>query len=483
MSDVAVKDLRDRAGFGDGFNAKEAAMTTPKSPRARWWVGAGAVLLAVGVAVPALATGHVGMPDSTEDRTDEVREAVVGGEAQNVILFIGDGMADSEITAARNYEYGAAGQLHMDQLPMTGQMTTYSLQEDDPELPNYNVDSAASATAWATGEKTYNGAISVDVHGDPVPSVLELARDNGLRTGNVSTAALQDATPAVHGAHVPHRDCWGPDTMAECPDEAKENGGDGSIAEQLVQSEADLILGGGMDSMSQTVRGGDYEGMTVLEQAEDTGYEIVRDADELDAADGESPMFGVFADEHLEVEWTGPEAVEGGTEPAACSTNPDLPDTQPSLETMTNKAIETLDGADDENGFFLQVEGASIDKRNHAADPCGQIGETIAFDDAVAAGMDFAEDNPETLVVVTGDHAHSSQIVTAGAETPGKTATLVTNEGAEMTIHYGTNNEGSQSHTGTQLRLAGSGPQAANLTGLTDQTDLFHTVCRALAIE
>ena len=145
---------------------------------------------------------------------------------------------------------------------------------------------------------------------------------------------------------------------------------------------------------------------------------------------------------------------------------------------MTDKAIELLD---DDEGFFLQVEGASIDKENHAHNPCGQIGETIDLDEATEVAMDFAEEDGETLVVVTADHAHTSQITYTGEDTPGLTRTLTTNEGAEMTVAYGTAEEDeSQMHTGAQLRIAAYGPGAANVVGLTDQTDLFFTMAEAL---
>jgi alkaline phosphatase len=151
---------------------------------------------------------------------------------------------------------------------------------------------------------------------------------------------------------------------------------------------------------------------------------------------------------------------------------------------MTRKAIDLLAqgrGASDGKGFFLQVEGASIDKQDHAANPCGQIGETIGFDDAIAAGMDYARTHPDTLVIVTADHGHTSQIIPGDAHSPGQTATLITKDGAPMTINYATNTPGaSQEHTGTQVRIAGYGPQAANVVGLTDQTDLYGTLHRAL---
>ncbi|WP_086862978.1 alkaline phosphatase, partial [Amycolatopsis lexingtonensis] len=428
----------------------------------RRWLIAGALGAALVAAAPvALATGGSGNADArasagTGDRTNDVRAAIQGGHARNVILFIGDGMGQSEITAARNYERGAAGRLAMDELPLTGDYTTYAVERDNPAKPDYVTDSAASGTGWATGTKTYNGAISVDAYGNDVPTILEIAKRNGLRTGDVTTAEVQDATPAVLGSHVVSRDCKGPvETTAKCAKNAKENGGLGSIAEQLVQTRPDVLLGGGAKYFNQPVTAGKFQGKTVLEQAKAAGYTVANTAADLAAVKKGKPVLGLFADGNMPVNWTGPAAVHGGTAPARCTPNPKLPATQPKLADQTRKALELLDDRRSDKGFFLQVEGASIDKQDHAADPCGQIGETVDFDAAIAAGTAFARSHPDTLVLVTADHGHSSQIVEPTA-TPGLTATLVTNEGANMTLAYGTaETGGSQSHTGTQVRIAG----------------------------
>ncbi|UOZ02538.1 alkaline phosphatase [Amycolatopsis sp. WQ 127309] len=454
----------------------------------RRWLVAGALGAALVAAAPvALAATGSGPADArsagTGDRTNDVRSAIQGGSARNVILFIGDGMGQSEITAARNYERGAAGRLAMDELPLTGDYTTYAVEQNNPGKPNYVTDSAASGTGWATGTKSYNGAISVDAYGNDVPTILEIAKRNGLRTGDVTTAEVQDATPAVLGSHVVSRDCKGPvETTAKCAKNAKENGGLGSISEQLVQTRPDVLLGGGAAYFDQKVTAGKFKGKTVLEQAKAAGYNVVSTAADLAAAKKGKPVLGLFAKNNLPVNWTGPAAVHGGTAPARCTPNAALPKAQPKLAEQTRKAIELLEDRRSDKGFFLQVEGASIDKQDHAADPCGQIGETVDFDAAIAAGTAYARSHPDTLVLVTADHGHSSQIVEPTA-TPGLTATLVTNEGANMTLAYGTaETGGSQSHTGTQVRIAGLGPQAANIVGLTNQTDLFGTLKRALRL-
>jgi alkaline phosphatase len=422
------------------------------------------------------------------DRTRSVRAAVEGGRAHNVILLIGDGMGDSEITIARNYAKGAAGRFAgIDALPLTGQYTTYSLTKAG--LPDYDPDSAATGTAWATGTKTYDGAIGVDIRGKAQPNLVELAKAAGLRTGNVTTAEIQDATPAVLEAHVTNRSCYGPaKTLATCPTNALENGGAGSITEQLINTRADVTLGGGSATFDEAATAGKYAGKTLKQQALERGYQIVTDKASLASvkrADQSKPLLGLFASGNMEVRWTGPEATaDGGTKAATtCTANPNRLSTQPTLADMTSKAIGLLGSGRHSSGFFLQVEGASIDKQDHAANACGQIGETVDLDEAVQVALAFAKRDGNTSVFVTADHAHTSQIVEAGSVTPGVTVNLLTADKAPMTISYATAAKGSSmQHTGSQLRVAGYGPGAANIVGLTDQTDLNTTIRRALGL-
>jgi alkaline phosphatase len=198
------------------------------------------------------------------DRTEALWRSLSDRPAKNVILLIGDGMADSEITIARNYAEGAGGAFKgIDALPLTGQYTTYSL---DPATgkPTYTPESAATATAWSTGVKTYNGAISVDINGRPHRTLLELAKAAGKATGNVSSAEIQDATPAAAFTHVTARSCYGPKaTTATCPTNALENGGDGSITEQLLNVRADVTLGGGATTFLEAAAAGQWQGRTL----------------------------------------------------------------------------------------------------------------------------------------------------------------------------------------------------------------------------
>ncbi|KWT58274.1 alkaline phosphatase [Streptomyces albus subsp. albus] len=444
-----------------------------------------AVALAAAAAVPAGAAAF--------GSEHQAERAIRGGAAKNVILLIGDGMGDSEITLARDYTVGAAGRLNMDKFPLTGAYTTYAV--DKNKKPDYVTDSAASGSGWATGHKTVNGRISKTPDTDKaLPTILELAQKNGYATGSVTTAELTDATPAVLASHATDRSCQGPADMAKCPTDKISKGGPGSIAEQSVNHKVDVLLGGGRQRFDQKITEGPYKGLTVAEQARKLGYQVVTDRDGLQRVQsvaGGKPVLGLFAPGNVPVEWTGKPAAVGGTDPQRCTTsNPNRPKGTPALDEQAAKAIQLLEkkqksqrGHGRDKGFFLQVEGASIDKQDHAADPCGQIGETAAFDRAVKVARDYAAKHPDTLVVTTADHGHSSQIVPLDAQPPGLSSTLVTDEGGKLKVNYSTNTPGqSQEHTGTQVRIAAQGPQAYRVLGVTDQTQLFTTIRTALRL-
>ena len=440
------------------------------------------------------------------ERTEALKASLSNRQVKNVILFIGDGTSESEITAARNYAEGASGYFKgLDAFPFTGAYTTYALEKGKNSI-EYVTDSAASATAWSSGVKTYNNALGIDTYGTVHPSILALAKQAGFATGNVTTTELQDATPAAQISSISARFCYGPvATKKHCNESSLDNpqGNNlGSITEQLLNARADVTLGGGAKSFNEVAVGGKYLGKTLYQQAQDQSYKIVRNLDEMkavSAANQTQPVLGLFAEGNLPVSWTGPAATVGGQRAAAveCNkNNPKRPASIPTLKDMTSKAIELLQV--NKKGFFLQVESGSIDKENHMANACGQIGETVALDEAIQVAFEFAKNNPDTLIIVTGDHAHTSQIIPSspiipksiigqlvpeGTASPGKTVTLKTKDNAVMTLNYGTSTGPFQEHTGAQVRTAAYGPRAANISGLLDQTDLFFIMRDALGIK
>ena len=532
------------------------------------------------MAAPAFAQDGKGIAELKEHGGAQ-RIAAIGSEnAKNVILFIGDGMGDSEITVARNYLHGVNGTFEgLDKIGQpsallggdgsqaeagTDQYTTFSLggSSDDSLMAKKSdgslagnktsgkitpvTDSSASGSSWATGTKTYNNAVDVDIDGNPQLNLIELAKAKGLATGNVTTSEIQDATPAVQESHSTERACYGPqgkwdgktdtngdnkidakdgDAAKRClANQLKANGGIGSISEQLMDTAADVTIGGGAKYFNQIDT--TYEGgtKTLWQQAADRGFQTVKSGDvdgfkNLTYQQGK-PVLALLGDGNLPTQYNPSVATKANPakdeHPTTCEVNKGwLGNQGASLADFTNKALDLLKAnPKSSNGFFLQVEGASIDKQDHNANACGQIGETDDLDKAISAALKKV-DLSNTLIIVTADHAHTSQIVES--QPYYALSTVLQNAlGEKMVVSYGTseapvyqdengnaidNDEYTQgtngdantgvkfekaqsnmSHTGTQLRIAASGPGAQRVVGLSDQTDNFYTLGQALGL-
>jgi alkaline phosphatase len=458
---------------------------------------AGTALLAV-LAVAAVAIGA----SKSDDQSAALAEKIDPSKPKNVILMVGDGMGESEITLGRYYGVGAAGRLNMDDLPFRGSSLHFVLNYGPgPNYrPNYAGDSAPTATAWSTGKRTTDARLSQGPSADPfVPgsnagfrTFLEIARDKGKATGNVSTADITDATPAAPSAHISLRPCQGPnDTRTICPTETKAAGGLGSIAEQQVDQQFDLYLGGGRNQYLETLA--PQAGTpNVLDYAGEKGYDVIGTKAELagiDELEEDQKVLGLFTGGNMATEFASliarsdkfqtdnaalPPAQRGGSPTTRCQ--PNNRGTQPTLAEMTSKALDLLE--EDPDGFALQVEGASIDKRDHAADACGQIGELLGFDEAMGVALEFQREHPDTLIIMTADHAHTSEIINSDAKpaTGAAYATVQTVDGAPIRVAYTTGDPETgrdQAHTGAQVPVWASGPQAANIQGTIDQTDIF----------
>ncbi|OMD97128.1 MULTISPECIES: alkaline phosphatase [Paenibacillus] len=299
-------------------------------------------------------------------------DAPTNKSVKNVILFITDGMSLSDVNLARWYQGGQA--LAMDKY-FSGLVRTYSTD-------SLTTDSAAGATAYATGHKVKSETVSIlpdritmpfvsavkpEDMNKPLPTLMDAARMAGKSTGTVFTCELTDATPATFLSHAYTRD------NAQ------------SIAEQMVYSGVDVLLGGGSGYLvpgKEDINRKDGEDLTKILKS--NGYEYVTDKAGL-MNSKTNKIWGLFNPEALDADF-------------------DLnPQKQPSLAEMTNVAIEKL--SQNENGFILMVEASQIDWYGHDNDPVGIMSETLAFDKAFKAAVDFAEKDGNTAVLSVSDHA------------------------------------------------------------------------------
>jgi len=305
---------------------------------------------------------------------------------KNVILLIGDGMGPAHVELTRLCLGGS--ELAMEEMDETGPsyMTTYSLDPDD-QTTHKITDSAAAGTAIATGCKTYNHAISVDFDQNPLETVLERAEEEGKATGVITDVWIEDATPAVFTSHVEDRDMY---------DE---------IALQMAYADVEVLMGAGRGAFLpqgvDSCGGHRTDGRNLIEEMENMGYIYVDSAEELENAeinldDGDKLVgfFGGFSAMAYDLDRQHDEDIG-----------------EPTLAEMTEKAIEVL--SQDEDGFFLMVEGGILDWCSHNRDVAGVVTETATFDEAVDVAWDFAVEDGETLVVVTADHECGTLFMTS----------------------------------------------------------------------
>jgi alkaline phosphatase len=435
---------------------------------------------------------------------------------RNVILIIGDGMDDHQITIARNYLKGAAGTLQLDAMPMRGAVQVLTIEDKVGGKPLYVADSANTASSIATGVVTSRGRISTTAGSDePVPTIVELASAAGYRTGLVSTASVTDATPAAFASQINFRLCENPAVMHEvsysdiplgnCIDHLKANGGGGSIAEQLVESPLHVILGGGQKHFAPQAEG---KSRSVLALAQDNGFATATSADQLQQADFNKKLLGLFAPSTLPVRMRGQNGREAESpevsllhqvhdylgevtlpEVMRCEPNPEFGNT-PTLKAMTDTAIAHL-SANNSRGFFLMVESASIDKASHQRRPCGSIGEVQQLEEALQSALDFSREQPNTLVIVTADHTQAAQLVPQESlyadfpipiYTPGKIARIQTPEGSVMAVNYATNNFAMEEHTGANVPLFANEVGRDIIPPFIQQPQLFGIMTRHLGL-
>lgn len=345
-------------------------------------------------------------------------------EIRNVILCIGDGMGLSQITLASIKAGGLSARLCIERMPVTGLVRTYSAS-------SRVTDSAAAGTAMATGIKTNNGMIGVAPSEQAYQTILEAAKAKGMATGLVATSAITHATPASFASHV------------------KSRATEAAIADQLIAHRVNVLFGGGRKyflpkSDPNSVRKDDKD---LIAEARQAGYTYVTADRELRSIRN-SHVLGLFQFDAL-------------------TTAPP----EPSLASLTRKAIRVLRKvksslSNRRPGFFLMVEGSQIDWACHQNDPKHAIRQTLLFDQAVQAAVDFALRDGHTLVIVTADHETGGLTLLEGSKTS-----------AEPGVNWST-----KGHTGTPVPIGALGPGAVVFAGLQENTDIPKKIARLLGI-
>jgi len=337
-------------------------------------------------------------------------EEPVAPAAKNVILFVGDGMGVSTVTAIRildGQQKGMPGEenvLSFERFPHVALSKTYEINQQVGE-------SAGTATAMMTGQKTNAGFLGVSSSAERkncassrehhLPSALELAESMGKSTGFVTTTKVTHATPASTYAHVPERD-WENDR--DLTEEARQNGCT-DIAAQLIEfpygNGVEVALGGGRikflpndieDPEGADNRKGRQDARNLTQEWLQTypNSAYIWNQQQFDSIDPASTdhLLGLFQSEHMQYEADRAEDTGG----------------EPSLAQMTRLAIEIL--SRNSKGYFLLVEGGRIDHGHHDNNAYRALTDGIAFADAVAVADEMTDQN-DTLIIVTADHSHT----------------------------------------------------------------------------
>lgn len=454
--------------------------------------------------------------DAQQELATKLAQKTNTNRAKNIILFVGDGMGVSTLTAARIYngqKHGIDGEssnMTMDALPYTAMVKTYS---HDAQVS----DSSATATAMVSGVKTRNGVLGVtqDVErgvcapDKGVVTVFEQAERAGYATGIVSTARITHATPAATFAKAGDRN-WEND--AELPAEVR-TAGCTDIARQLVEWDVgngfEVVLGGGRANFLPKKKG------TASPEALRTdGRDLIHDwsrrhndgvyvatTAEFKAVDPRKTqrLLGLFNPSHMMFE----------------ADRAKTPDSEPSLEEMTRKAISIL--SHNKDGFILMVEAGRIDHAHHAGNAARALEDTVALDAAVKVAMEMtnAED---TLIMVTADHSHTmtisgypqrgNPILGAVVDVDGKP--VMAKDGKGYTTLSYANGPGAktdradphvsdpahveflqpaavplhtETHAGEDVMIRASGPKAHLLSGTIEQNMIYHVMVHAMGLE
>lgn len=430
-------------------------------------------------------------------------------KAKNVILFIGDGMGISTVTAGRIYagqKNGQSGEeyvLPFENFQNVALVKTYNTNAQVP-------DSAGTASAMHTGVKTKIGVLGVGpdvVTGNcesglanALPILGEQASERGLALGIVSTARITHATPASVYSRTPDRG-WEAD--GGIPEDQRGKGC-ADIAMQLVNSKFDVALGGGRGPFFGSDKGGwrmVADADLPAQWAARTGGTYVENVSDLASADMDKPVFGLFGTSHMDY-----------------MADPARDTSQPTLTQMTEQALGRL--KDDPDGFYLMVESGRIDHGHHAGRAGYALEETVEFANAIQYAIENT-DPEETLILVTADHSHVFNIagyprrgndilglVVPPSEGPGELAEATTaTDGKPYTTLGYLNGPGaivhdeengrpipetgvqatqqaaiptsSETHAGEDVALYGQGPGAERVRGVMEQNVIYDIIVKA----
>ena len=356
-------------------------------------------------------------------------------KVKNVIYLIGDGMGFGAVTTLLLTEDEPTG---FEEAPVIGLSETCSAN-------NYVTDSAAGGTALATGTRTNNGYVGADPDGNQLTSVLRKAQTYGMKTGIVVNTTLTEATPGAFYAGVTSR------KMVY------------DIAKQFTESEVDVAIGGGLDHFIARPDSLDLTA-TLIEKGYDVylNWETVLNT-ESDKFVGILPLYDLHRREENNGTASAAEGQEVCLAAQMAAINEDVNATHLSeptvyLEKATVKALDVL-SRNNEEGFFLMIESAIIDGYGHNNDSYGMIVEMQEFGRTLNAMIDYVNNHPETLLVVTADHETGGAGVYYNGHTPA-------NEGP-LRLKFSTSG-----HTGTVVPIFAYGAGAENFAGVMKNTDI-----------
>lgn len=343
--------------------------------------------------------------DFLTDESADLPDMEISGvaEVDNVILLIGDGMGFSHVQAARSQLVGPNGRLAFEKMPVTGWLTTHSLDL-------IYTDSAGAATALATGCKTLPGRLAVRADGSSCRTLVEVAREAGMRTGLITDSYFYDATIAAFLVHHLSRNDYQ------------------EIIAEMASSDTDILIGG----VRREVTLEDRE--KIVQQFAENGWATARNWQELDQirqtqSDKSGRVAAIFSES----------AIADESQP-------------PSLRQLLEMSLERLD---QEPGFFLLIETEDPDTGSHNADLGQAIRGIRALADTAEAALDFARENGRTLVLVTSDHETGGLSLVGGRH------------GQSLRYRWS-----SSTHTGAPVPLYAFGPGAQRFSGVRDNTEI-----------